>query len=1554
MKKTNVYSVLLASMLGLTSVVPAATWPVAAQTVRAVTPTATYAQDGAVTVNGGTNAIDASNDVGLFNNQEDFTVNLTFTSTGSGVQSLFFMGNSTRKDHYITVYLSGKTLGVESRDASGSQQINGGTVTLNEVDFTTPHKLTFTVDGGNYYRFYLDGQKVKEGTLSGNFSADLFEDANYMGFGNGNRSGGGNNYPFTGTLSDIELYDSALSEEDIIAYYEGALGDAVYTFTNGYAPSGSGYQTVTKENDVQSLSVLEEGSISVRYRVMNMVNTPMMLFGFSNNQVNNDYFGLYINPVTNTIGFDGNASAFELSKRALSLNDEKYASQGISVADTEWHTVTVTKTEDAIHIYIDGQHVDQWTGANVEPGFLNTVNNANSIGIGCVDRNTGNEMPLQGAVDIVKVYNSALSEADIQQEHAQTTWTAGEEVDMSNAHKSDPYDLYYSGYNGSSAYRIPSLLTTTAGTQLAFIDERNTGSGDAGNIDLVVRRKTADDAEFSDPITLVDLPNNGASAAFAIDAVTVQDEKSGRIFAIVDMFPESSGLMDTSQLTTGSGYKEVDGEQLQVLYTNDGTREEFGVIKVMEDGYGHVLDAEGNDTGYLVIVSTENGESMQEIGNLYKEGEYKGNIYMLKNGPDKGELTVLNTTYLWMVYSDDDGATWSDPVDITPQVKQDWMLFLGTGPGVGIQLDNGNLVVPVYHSNSNVGASQSSAVIISKDGGETWTIGESPQKLRGYDPSTMTSGGMLTESQAVQLNNGNVLLFMRNNYSGKVQVATSTDGGLTWDSIKDAGVTDVYCQLSVLHYTKSDGSEWILLSNPAGSGRNNGTVHLGQVNDDGTINWTHSRLIKEGYYAYSCLTLVDDSGEHADNPLFALMYEGDNIAYTTFDENYIKAGMIEETMDAPQMTNATAEINGDQVTVTLRFDQNVLAAGQPQLNLTLGDTEFAATYVSGSGSDTIVFHATLPQGASGVLRNGDLDLTNGVLENMQNMIPTLEERDLYDLTEINDGLSIHDYSSQHSNSTAENSDGAAVNVLDGNVNTYWHSTWNESIEHDLPQWVTVDLGEDKTIYKVGYIGRQNGSNGRYQNYEIAVSMNGEDFTVVQTGTLENTTSEQMIEFVPTQARYVRFTALSVYGSDQTVCSMAEMSVHEYSEGIFVQGDKTELRTLVETAGTLQEEDYTAATWETLQEALLQANTILESDGVTSQAMIDHAAQQLDQAMSGLIDLSRVSEELQKISELVEGGFTSGSWENLMNTADDAQQQVASASSAKEITDIVQKLRYAVSQLEAVDRSELRSAIQAAQTLTETDYTVDSWSALARALEDAIAADGDQSLDQQAVDAAKDALTVAQEQLVALDHEALDAAITSATEALAQKDQYTPGTVAALETALKEAQEVRATSRDQAAIDAAAEKLQTATEALQKKADKSALQEAVEKANAIELDAYTEESAAALQEALQEAQTVLDDPEADQQSVDEAAQALLTAIENLEEKAPVDEEKPDDGEEKPVDDDKESPEQTPSDKPSDEEDPATAAASNNAAYAAIIGAAGGATLLLLHKKRKNEE
>ena len=42
-----------------------------------------------------------------------------------------------------------------------------------------------------------------------------------------------------------------------------------------------------------------------------------------------------------------------------------------------------------------------------------------------------------------------------------------------------------------------------------------------------------------------------------------------------------------------------------------------------------------------------------------------------------------------MSYSDDDGQTWSAPKDITPGIRQDWMKFLGTGPGTGIVLRTG-------------------------------------------------------------------------------------------------------------------------------------------------------------------------------------------------------------------------------------------------------------------------------------------------------------------------------------------------------------------------------------------------------------------------------------------------------------------------------------------------------------------------------------------------------------------------------------------------------------------------------------------------------------------------------------------------------------------------------------------------------------------------------------------------------------------------------------------------------------------------------------------------
>ena len=74
-------------------------------------------------------------------------------------------------------------------------------------------------------------------------------------------------------------------------------------------------------------------------------------------------------------------------------------------------------------------------------------------------------------------------------------------------------------------------------------------------------------------------------------------------------------------------------------------------------------------------------------------------------GGVRGPLILLSST--------DDGATWTVPIDITDNVGD----FL-PGPGVGVQLRNGRLIILGYDK-------QGSKVIYSDDHGRTWRAGES-------------------------------------------------------------------------------------------------------------------------------------------------------------------------------------------------------------------------------------------------------------------------------------------------------------------------------------------------------------------------------------------------------------------------------------------------------------------------------------------------------------------------------------------------------------------------------------------------------------------------------------------------------------------------------------------------------------------------------------------------------------------------------------------------------------------------------------------------------------
>ncbi len=148
--------------------------------------------------------------------------------------------------------------------------------------------------------------------------------------------------------------------------------------------------------------------------------------------------------------------------------------------------------------------------------------------------------------------------------------------------------------------------------------------------------------------------------------------------------------------------------------------------------------------------------------------------------------------------------------------------------------------------------------------------------------------------------------------------------------------------------------------------------------------------------------------------------------------------------------------------------------------------------------------------------------------------------------------------------------------------------------------------------------------------------------------------------------------------------------------------------------------------------------------------------------------------------------------------------------------------------------------------------------------------------------------------VVVNKDALKAAIDAAKEALKEEDKYTEESVKALKDAVAEAEKVVADENaTQESVDAATKAVEEATRGLTEKpavpeADKTALKAVLADAaqKLAGADAYTEESVKALKDAVDLAQNVFDNSDASQTEVDAAVTAVRDAIENLQEKPPV--------------------------------------------------------------------
>ena len=742
-------------------------------------------------------------------------------------------------------------------------------------------------------------------------------------------------------------------------------------------------QRVDLASELNALKKLQNATIHMEFKPDAKAPDFYNLFSVSSDKKKDEYFTMAVLNNTALIeGRDANGTQFY----------DKYTDAPLKIKPGQWNSVTFTVERPnaenpggKVRLYVNGV----LSRTSLKSGkFIKDMPDITHAQLGATNRAGRSVWGANLQVRNLSVYDRVLTPEEVQKRSQLFERSDLEQKLPEGAKVTEKQDVFEGGMHnkpnkdGIKSYRIPALLKTDKGTLIAGADERRLHQYDWGDIGMVVRRSEDKGKTWSDRVTITNLRDNpkasnpSISSPVNIDMVLVQDPATKRIFSIYDMFPEGQGIFGMAAQRE-EAYKQIDGKTYQILYKEG----EEGSYIIRENGTVYTPD--GKATDYRVVVNPVK-PAYSDKGDLYQGDQLLGNIYFTSN--KTSPFRVAKDSYLWMSYSDDDGKTWSAPQDITPMVKADWMKFLGVGPGTGITLHTGphkgRIIVPTYTTNqtSHLNGSQSSRIIYSDDHGKTWHMGDAVNDNRPVGneiihSSTMNnSGAQNTESSVVQLNNGDLKLFMRG-LTGDLQVATSKDGGATWEKeIKRyPEVKDAYVQMSAIH-TMHDGKEYILLSNAAGPGRErkNGLVHLARVEENGELTWLKHNPIQSGKFAYNS---IQDLG----NGEYGLLYEhADNnqneytLSYKKFNWDFLSKDMV-----SPTEVKVTHAVHMGQGIIAMEFDSEVLVNQAPTLQLANGKT---ATFMTQYDTKTLLF--TVDPEDIGQKVTG---LAEGAIESMHNL-----------------------------------------------------------------------------------------------------------------------------------------------------------------------------------------------------------------------------------------------------------------------------------------------------------------------------------------------------------------------------------------------------------------------------------------------------------------------------------------------------------------------------------------------------------------------------------------
>jgi sialidase-1 len=339
-----------------------------------------------------------------------------------------------------------------------------------------------------------------------------------------------------------------------------------------------------------------------------------------------------------------------------------------------------------------------------------------------------------------------------------------------------------------------------------------------------------------------------------------------------------------------------------VVVTNKGT--------ILAFAEGRAANADQAQNKIILKRSTDNGATWLAVQTVHDDGANSLNnptaiveretgrvllMYQRIPGHLKEHSKETATGYdganvyrNFLATSDDDGVTWSKPLDITSTTKRPTLATtIASGPGIAIQLEHGaNKGRIIFPFNEGPFGVWNNYAVYSDDRGATWAMGENvPGAL--IDGAKGGKRSQINEVQVAELSDGSVLLNSRQFAGAKVRKKSiSHDGGKTWSSVEDVPeLRDPSCMASILRYSfgENGAKNLLLYSGPDSLKRDNGTVYAST--DDGKT-WPVKRVLRKEAFAYSVLTRLPNGD-------VGCLFEADNygrIVFARFGVEWVMDG----------------------------------------------------------------------------------------------------------------------------------------------------------------------------------------------------------------------------------------------------------------------------------------------------------------------------------------------------------------------------------------------------------------------------------------------------------------------------------------------------------------------------------------------------------------------------------------------------------------------------------------------------------------------------------------